>query len=48
MRELFKAFEAVDKVIIATNGYQHYYGTATTSTNNLCRFDCILVLHTLF
>ena len=34
MPEIFETFEAVDKVIIATNGYLHYYGTTTTSANN--------------
>ena len=29
MRELFKTFNAVDKVIIAINGYEHYHGTTT-------------------
>ena len=35
MLELFEIFEAVDKVIIATNGYQHYYGTTTVSKQPL-------------
>ena len=34
MHELFEAF---DKVIIATSGYWHYYGTTTTSAHNLCQ-----------